>query len=729
MKFQCPNCRQAIVVEDSGRSGDDLTLNSITCPSCNSQFDCADSLEATTVVQVGRVLGQFELRELLGEGAFGSVFKAWDEKLQRFVALKIPRYGSMGGDVERTFLKEARLAAGISHSNVVGVYEIGQIDGTWFIATQLIDGISLRDRLKTKPPSEREAVEMVIRILNGIQSFHDRGIIHRDLKPGNILVDTSGNPFVADFGLARRQTPSEATVSQSGQVVGTILYMSPEQARGDVSELTNRSDLYAMGVILYELLSGKRPFEATDSRTVLYRIMTEDPPVLKKNNVRLPRDLETICLKALSKEPEKRYASASEMADDFRRFLDGKPILARPVSRIEKLVKLIRRNPLVTAAVSVAAIAMVTAASLFATQREDSRVPVMIETDNGEASLRFVRYDHVLKVPFPEAAVESTSGEEVRLLPGLYRVSGRSDSGGFHEVWRTVPELPSNGGGDPRFPYRWWQIENGVVRLQPFHLFAEDEVEDSMVLVRGGTFEAGSGTGPASLAMKHTQKVESLKVGINEVSFGQFRKVLNQPLKQGPSRSTFLEEFNRQYGDRSDVPDTMAVSGYPIDVAIVYCELAGGRLPSCIEWEYVATNGGSSKYSTGEKPPVENPAELKVLPVTESTPDTNLAGIRNLCFSLGEFTESVLISYALLYPDKFPPTQFRISREDLARLPEMTELRGLSRDWLAGDVTDKAVDPKERVVGPGPIIDLQAKDVYRHVGWRMVRQANQAAMK
>jgi serine/threonine protein kinase len=725
MKFQCPNCRQAIVIEDSVPSGSDLTLHSLTCPSCNSQFSFGESLEATTVAQVGRVLGQYELRELLGEGAFGSVFKAWDEKLQRFVALKIPRYGAVGSEMERTFLKEARLAAGISHPNVVGVYEIGRIDTTWFIATQLIDGISLKDRLKTKPLSERNTVELVIRILHGIQAFHDKGIIHRDLKPGNILVDMSDNPYVADFGLARRQTPSEATVSQSGQVVGTVLYMSPEQARGDVSELTNRSDLYCMGVILYEMLSGKRPFEATDSRTVLYRIMTEDPPIPKKNNHRLPRDLETICMKSLSKDPQKRYDSAMEMADDLRRYLDGKPILARPVSVLEKLAKLVGRNRLVTTVAAVAFLAVATAATLLATQLDDLRVPVMISTDTGESALKFIRYDSVLKVPFQEPPVESSSESEVRLLPGLYRIAGRDVQGRSHEVWRTVPELPTKSNGDPRFPYRSWEIDNGVVQLQSFHLFAEDEVEDSMVLVRGGEFEAGADSQPGMLAEKHSQKVDSFKVGINEVNFGQFRKMLNQPLKQGPAKSsTFLEEFNRQYGDRSDVPDQMPVSGYPIDVAIVYCELAGGRLPSCIEWEYVATNLGTTKYSTGDKPPVENPAELKLISVTESTPDTTLNGIRNLCFSVGEFTESVLITYSLLYPNKFPPKQVSASREDLARLPEMIEMRGLSRDWLTGNSPDKPVDPRVRVVGPGPIIDLDAKDVYRHVGWRMVRRVN-----
>ncbi|MFO0979768.1 MAG: serine/threonine-protein kinase, partial [Planctomycetaceae bacterium] len=326
MHFRCPNCHQPVQIQGNAGAPDDHTMDGVTCPSCNSHFSLSENDASTMTLPAGRRVEHFELHEILGEGSFGTVYKAWDLELQRYVALKVPRSGIITAESSAQFLREARMVAQIEHSNVVSVYEIGKYEDSFYIASQLIDGVTLRERLKIRPFTEREAAELLIPLLRAIQVFHDQGIIHRDLKPGNVLISADGTPYVVDFGLARRESPGEVTVTHDGKVVGTILYMSPEQARGEIKQLTNRTDIFAMGVILFELLTGQRPFEAAGSRTVLYRITTEDAPSPRSLKKGLSRDLETICLKALRKVPADRYESAKEMAEDLQRFLDGKPI-------------------------------------------------------------------------------------------------------------------------------------------------------------------------------------------------------------------------------------------------------------------------------------------------------------------------------------------------------------------------------------------------------------------
>ncbi len=725
MHFRCPNCHQPIQVDDHAIMVVEETLESIVCPSCNSQFSLVDNLKSTATVQLGRKVEHFEIQSILGEGSYGTVYKAWDTELQRHVALKLPRVGVVTAESTEQFLHEARMASRITSPNIVSVYEVGRHERSYYIASQLIDGVTLRERLRLRQFSSREAAQLLIPLLRAIQIFHDQGIIHRDLKPGNILIDESECPYVADFGLARREDPGELTVTQSGKVIGTILYMAPEQARGDNKFLTNRADLYAMGVILFELLTGKRPFEATSSKTVLYRIKTEDVPSPRSLKSDIPRDVETICLKALRKEPEQRYESAAAMADDLQRFLDGKPIEARRVSRVEKSIKLIRRNRLASAMVAVAIVAILVAA--FAVMRPPAgSVPVVIHTENAsDASLRFVRYDPVLRIRH-ESGFEATgtAGQTVRLMPGLYRIYGWDDAGRTHEIWRTIPELPTSTSGDPRFPHHAWEVADDTVRLQAFRLFADADVKVPLVSVKGGRFEMGIPKGD-NLAMRHTQEVEDFQVGVNEVSYGIFRQVMDQPMK-GPSagQRTYLQQLNERFGDRSDIPDEMPVSGYPADVAVLFCELAGGRLPTCVEWEYVATAGGKSRYSTGDEPPIEQPEDWQILAVNAATPDTTASGIRNLCASVAEYTDSRVLTYVKLYPDAFPDMpRPGVSSEELSRrLPELVEVRGAPRDWyMSSENANSLVDVRQRLIAPLPSKDGDANKTYGRIGWRMVR--------
>lgn len=723
MRFRCPNCQQQVRVDDSSNIDEsEDTQEIVTCPSCNSQFN----LLSTDDTEVGRQglesIGHFEIQGQLGEGSYGTVFKAWDSELRRTVALKIPRASRMSPESTRLFLREARAAAAVSHPNVVSVHEIGQHESSIYIASQYIEGITLRDHMRSSQLSNEQIGTLLIKILRAIQCFHDKGIIHRDLKPGNILIDAENEPYVTDFGLARRDSSDEITVTKTGDVIGTLGYMSPEQARGEIHTLSSRTDVYAVGVILYEMLTRKRPFVATSSHTVLHHILTKEPQRPRKIDPGIPRDLQTICLKALEKEPDKRYNSASDMADDLQRYLDHRPIIARAAGPVDITLKLIRRNRLVTALIILSAGALAVAG--VAMQRPpEGTVPVRITTDKADASIRFVRYDQNLRVPDSDSVtVEGASGDRFWLMPGLYKVQAEDSSNARHEVWRFVPEKTDQNSTEQRFPHQAWTVDDGDIVLQPFRLFSDSDVADSVVLVHGGTFQAGFEDTAGHFAAKHQQSVDDFFMGVNEVSYGQFREVMNQKVKSPLVDGTYLSQLTSQFGDRSELADDQPVSGYPVDVALVYCELAGGRLPTSIEWEYAATQGGTSSFPTGDSPAVETSTDWEVLSTTAATSDTAPEGIRNLYFSVAEYTDSRMLSYKVLYPAAFTGVaETKISEPDFAKLPQLVEVRGAPVSWLAGNPTEEPLNVRLRLVAPFPKADSEALSNYGRIGWRLCR--------
>ena len=292
-----------------------------------------------------RYFGDYEICQELGRGGMGVVYQARQLTLNRPVALKMIRAGVLADDVEvRRFQNEAEAVAQLDHAGIVPVYEVGEHQGQRYFSMKLIPGGSLGGRLDAYKDDPRAAAALLAEVAEAVQHAHARGILHRDLKPANILLDERNKPHVTDFGLAKKLEES-IELTQSGVVMGTPAFMSPEQSLGRRGAVTIASDVYGLGAILYAALTGRAPFQSDSVLDTLQAVREcpADPP--SRLNPRVPRDLEVICLKALEKDPRRRYASAQELADDLTRYLVGEPIKVRRTPRIERALKWANRHP------------------------------------------------------------------------------------------------------------------------------------------------------------------------------------------------------------------------------------------------------------------------------------------------------------------------------------------------------------------------------------------------
>src|SRR5271157_5330249 len=283
------------------------------------------TLDALHSAELPQIPG-YRVEALLGHGGMGVVYRAWHLRLGRAVALKMLLAGPCARPEElERFLREAQAVAALRHPNVVQVHDIGDVEGRPYFTMELVEGGNLADQIRGVPQPAHQAAARVATLAEAIHAAHQSGIVHRDLKPSNILLTRDGTPKVTDIGLARR-LEGDGGLTLSGVPVGTPSYMAPEQARADKGAIGPATDVYALGAILYELLTGRPPFRAESATATLQQVLTDEPVTPTRLNPQVPGDLTTICLKSLSKEPHRRYASAVALAEDLRRFLRGEPI-------------------------------------------------------------------------------------------------------------------------------------------------------------------------------------------------------------------------------------------------------------------------------------------------------------------------------------------------------------------------------------------------------------------
>jgi tetratricopeptide (TPR) repeat protein len=305
----------------------------------------------------------FEIIRELGRGGMGVVYLARQVKLNRLVALKMVLAGGHAGPKERLrFLQEAEAVAAVQHPGIVQVFEFGTCSDQPYFALEYCPGGSLAGKLSGTPLPPRPAAELIGQVARAVQAAHDRGIVHRDLKPDNVLFAADGTPKVTDFGLARK-TESDSGLTATGAIMGTPSYMAPEQAAA-AKGVGPPADVWALGAILYECLTGRPPFKAATVIDTILQVTNADPVPPRQLQPNLPRDLDTICLKCLQKDPKRRYASAADVADDLRRYQAGDPIAARPVSSRERLWRVVKKHP-VTSVLALAAMLAPLAISFF----------------------------------------------------------------------------------------------------------------------------------------------------------------------------------------------------------------------------------------------------------------------------------------------------------------------------------------------------------------------------
>ena len=417
-------------------------------------------------------------------------------------------------DVKR-FHTEAEAAANLDHPGIVPIFEVGQHEGQHYFSMGFVEGPSLSQRLADGPIPHRQAADLIRRVSEAIEYAHQHGVIHRDLKPANILLDQSGNPRVTDFGLAKK-TQADSGLTGSGQIMGTPSYMPPEQAGGNRRDVGPAADVYALGATLYALVTGRPPFQAASAMDTVIQVISDEPVPPRRLNAAIPRDLETITLKCLAKEPGKRYRTAGALGEDLRRFQANEPILAQPVGRVERAVKWMRRKPAAAALLAslVVGTALATILAIRANQKAAEALEQKVRADEqtrvatskaAEALEQKIRADEQTKVATSKAAEaleqKVRADEQTEVAESNARLANNrayiSDLRLVQRAWEEnqvdlVHELlqghrpEKTGGADLRnfeWHYWWRQSHNELLTLQ-----AHTGVQGVTIVVAGMAF-------------------------------------------------------------------------------------------------------------------------------------------------------------------------------------------------------------------------------------------------
>src|SRR5262245_10042190 len=346
---------------DNGGSAENVEANAATA--------AGHSKKAARPVEALGELGDYELLEVVGRGGQGVVYRAHQKSLNRTVALKMISVGSWATEAHlKRFRREAEAAASLEHPGIVPIYEVGESDGSCYFSMRFVEGGQLDEVVRRTPMSIRQAAELMAKVARTVHYAHAHGILHRDIKPGNILLDAKGEPHLTDFGLARL-VESESSVTHTLDVLGTPSYMAPEQAVGNNAAVSSVTDVYGLGAVLYQLLTGRPPFAGGTTYETIKLLEDTEPRQPRLLNPKIERDLSTICVKCLEKDPKRRYSSALALAEDLERWLKHEPIQARRTGIIARSRKWVRRNP--TSALLVACVVALAGAAGWIVWKSD----------------------------------------------------------------------------------------------------------------------------------------------------------------------------------------------------------------------------------------------------------------------------------------------------------------------------------------------------------------------
>lgn len=573
---------------------------------------------------------RFELHNELGRGAFGRVYRAWDQKLGRWVAVKLAR--EPDGKSANLLLREARAAAQLRHSQIVHIYDVGKCEHGWYIITDYIAGESLRVYLSKQRPSLETAVRWTSLIARALHYAHQQGIIHRDIKPSNILIDEKGEPHLLDFGLAHLAAGTD-TLAGNGQQVGTPAYMAPEQITPKFGPITPATDVFALGNVFFELLTGQAPFEG-DSRSVMFRTTHEEPPSLIQAMPRVPPELDAIYRQARARLPSERFKSCGEFADRLdewsqRRNSDpegpGSTVaIVPPVLRESpEEVRLFPVSPSPDSPTTAPARQRLSRRMWFAgtgavalgslgfywyefigpgTLLNLPRTVVLDAEFGGErvpAELRFVPVDKDGQ-PHPEVMARGIAGQPISLMPGRYIVVATFE-GEHQEVLRTVPRIKASTWAQLPHAAAAWDAEQRRFRLPGIRIQSLHDLADAMAHVQGGEVTAGTKNSPFFYPPQRFM-VAPFYIDPQEVTAKQWNEALlrSEPLW----REGGVDDWDAsQFGFVSSQPPDEPYRGASPAVALRVAESLGKSLPTWPEWVFVVTDGNRRKWPWGDEPP------------------------------------------------------------------------------------------------------------------------------
>src|SRR2546430_331744 len=374
----CPRCvlKTALAMPSKLVAGGDSSAEASPKADGPDQFDKPErATKSERVAEMLGELGDYELLEEVGRGGQGVVFRARQKSLNRIVALKVISLGQWASKVHlRRFRLEAEAAARLEHPGIVPIHEVGERDGSCYFSMKFVEGGQLDEVVRREPMPIRQAVELIAKVARTVHYAHEHGILHRDIKPGNILLDKNGEPHLADFGLARL-VETESTLTRTKDLMGTPSYMAPEQAVGNNAQITRATDVYGLGAVLYQLLTGHPPFAGGTTYETIKLLLDTEPRQPRLWNRKIDRELSTICLKCLEKDPKRRYASALALAEDLEHWLKHEPILARHAGVFTHGRKWLWRNP-TTAGLIASLVALAVGAGVIVWKSEFVRRPI-----------------------------------------------------------------------------------------------------------------------------------------------------------------------------------------------------------------------------------------------------------------------------------------------------------------------------------------------------------------